>query len=216
MVDTELLRQTVGNLDDKRLDALLDEFLVSGPGAEEARSVLASCQQGMDVVGERFGNGKYFVGDLVFAGSMLAGAVEKLKPLLGFATGNSFAGTVVLGTVEGDIHFIGKNLFKTMLEAANFRVIDLGIDQPPAAFVKAVEQYRPEVVGLSALLSTAVDSMRETVEALKTAGLHRKTKIYIGGSIVSESVCGYVGADAWSTNAYEAVQQCRKWAEKQT
>lgn len=214
MIDTALLKQAVGDLEDVRALELLNAFLAETPDAVAAREVLAAFQQGMDIVGERFGSGQYFVGDLVFAGSLLAEAVEKLKPLLGFGSGSFSAGTVVLGTVAGDIHYIGKNLFKTMLEAANFRVIDIGIDQPPQAFVNAAGLYMPDIIGLSGLLSTAVDSMRETVEALKAAGLRRHMKIYIGGSIVNRSVCEYVAADAFSTNAYEAVQQCRRWTRK--
>ncbi|MCL2493424.1 MAG: cobalamin-dependent protein [Clostridiales bacterium] len=211
MIDTALLKQAVGDLEEARAMELLGTFLEETPDAADAREVLASFQQGMDIVGERFGSGQYFVGDLVFAGSLLAEAVEKLKPLLGFGSGDFSAGTVVLGTVAGDIHYIGKNLFKTMLEAANFRVIDIGIDQAPPAFVNAAAAYAPDIIGLSGLLSTAVDSMRETVEALKAAGLRRRSKVYIGGSIVNRSVCQYTGADAFSTNAYEAVQVCKHW-----
>ena len=214
MVDAALLKQAVGDLEEARVLELLDAFLAEAPDAAAARDVLAACQQGMDIVGERFSSGLYFVGDLVIAGALLSEAVEKLKPLLGFGSGDFQAGTVVLGTVAGDIHFIGKNLFKTMLEAANFRVIDIGIDQPPQAFVEAAGAYAPDIVGLSGLLTTAVDSMRETVEALKAAGFRRRLKIYIGGSVVNRSVCEYVGADAFSANAYEAVQQCKQWMTK--
>ncbi|MDR3364885.1 MAG: cobalamin-dependent protein [Clostridiales Family XIII bacterium] len=211
MIDTELLKASVGALQEDRVNAVIDGFLAGEKSGEEARLALTACQEGMYIVGERFENGTYFVGDLVFAGSLLAAAVEKLKPLLGFGGGACQAGTVVLGTVEGDIHFIGKNLFKTMLEAANFRVIDIGIDQPPRAFAEAAEKYRPEIIGLSGLLTTAVDSMRETVEALKEAGLRKSAKIFIGGSIVNEGICAYIGADDYSRNAYEAVRKCREW-----
>ena len=211
MIDTELLRISVGNLDEERVTALLEDFFGSGPGEEDARTALTACQEGMYIVGERFENGTYFVGDLVFAGSMLAAAVEKFKPLLGFGAGGGNVGVVVLGTVEGDIHFIGKNLFKTMLETENFRVIDIGIDQPPKAFVEAAEKYGADIAGLSGLLTTAVDSMRETVLAFEEAGIRKRTRIFIGGSIVTDEICAYVGADDWSRNAYEAVRRCLKW-----
>jgi len=211
MIDTELLKRSIGDLDEDSAYGLLDTFLASSPGEEDARSVLSACQEGVYIVGERFEKGVYFVGDLVFAGSMLAAAVEKLKPLLGFGGGNYTVGTVVLGTVEGDIHFIGKNLFKTMLEAVNFRVIDIGIDQSPQAFVDAVMKYKPDIVGLSGLLTTAVDSMRETVLALEETDIRKTVKVYIGGSIVNEDIRTYVGADDWSRNAYEAVLKCREW-----
>jgi methylmalonyl-CoA mutase cobalamin-binding domain/chain len=211
LIDTEALKISVGELEEERVDALLDAFLASSPTEEDARAVLAAYQAGTDLVGERFEQGRYFVGDLVFAGSMFAAAVEKLKPLLGFSGGGHTVGTVILGTVEGDIHFIGKNLFKTMLEAASFRVIDIGIDQPPQAFADAAVRYDADIVGLSGLLTTAVDSMRETVEALKMAGVRRKVKVIIGGSIVTGDICIYAGADDWCRNAYEAVGKCRAW-----
>ncbi|MDR3304837.1 MAG: cobalamin-dependent protein [Clostridiales Family XIII bacterium] len=211
MIDCDVFRKAIGNLEEEHVADLIDAFLASQPCEEDARDVLNACQQGMEIVGERFGQGAYFVGDLVFAGAMLTSALEKLKPLLGFGNGDFSEGTVVLGTVEGDVHHIGKNLFKTMLEAANFRVIDIGIDQPPKAFAEAAIRYKPDIVGLSGLLTTAVDSMRETALALKEAGLRRKVKIFIGGNIVGDSVCDYVGADAWSRNAYEAVLQCKAW-----
>ncbi len=138
MIDTKLLKSCVGDLNEEAASGLLEDFLSGNPDEEDARAALTAYQEGMDIVGERFERGEYFVGDLVFAGSMLSAAVEKLKPLLGFGVGKYMVGTVVLGTVEGDVHFIGKNLLKTMLEAANFRVIDIGIDQPPQAFADAV------------------------------------------------------------------------------
>jgi methylmalonyl-CoA mutase cobalamin-binding domain/chain len=215
VIDTEILRFSFGELDEQRVNTLLDDFLSSSPTEEDARTVLAACQSGTDIVGERFEQGRYFVGDLVFAGSLFAAAVEKLKPLLGFSGSKGSIGTVILGTVEGDIHFIGKNLFKTMLEAASFRVIDIGIDQPPKAFADAAVRYEADIVGLSGLLTTAVDSMRETVEALKTAGVRRKVKVILGGSIVTADICMYAGADDWSRNAYEGVGKCRAWVNLQ-
>ena len=211
MINTEELKISVGELEEERVNQLLDEFLASSPDDADVRAVLAAYQAGTDIVGERFEEGRYFVGDLVFAGSLFSGAVEKLKPLLGFRGEGSSIGIVILGTVEGDVHYIGKNLFKTMLEAASFRVIDIGIDQPPQAFAEAAVRYDADIVGLSGLLTTAVDSMRQTVDALKEVGIRRKVKVILGGSIVSEEICNYSGADDWSKNAYEAVGKCRKW-----
>ncbi|GHU67951.1 cobalamin-binding protein [Clostridia bacterium] len=216
MIETENLKIAVGELDEERVNAFLDASLAFSPTEEDARAVLAAYQAGMDIVGERFEQGRYFVGDLVFAGSLFAAAVEKLKPLLGFSGGEGRIGMVILGTVEGDIHFIGKNLFKTMLEAASFHVIDIGIDQPPKAFADAAVRYQADIVGLSGLLTTAVDSMRDTVEALKAAGIRRKVKVILGGSIVTEAICTYAGADDWSRNAYEGVGKCRNWMRAKT
>ena len=211
MINTEELKISVGDLEEERVNEFLDTFLASSPSNEDVQAVLTAFQAGTDIVGERFEEGRYFVGDLVFAGSLFSGAVEKLKPLLGFGGNGNTIGTVVLGTVEGDIHFIGKNLFKIMLEVANFRVVDIGIDQPPQAFADAAVKYNADIVGLSGLLTTAVDSMRQTVDAIVATGIRRRVKVILGGSIVNEDIRIYTGADDWSKNAYEAVGKCRNW-----
>ncbi|MDR1567004.1 MAG: B12-binding domain-containing protein, partial [Treponema sp.] len=134
MIDTTKLKQTVGELDEDSVNEMLDQFLASNPSGDEARQVVEACQQGMEIVGANFEKGEYFVGDLIFAGELLTASIAKLKPLLG-SGGTGTRGVIVLGTVEGDIHDIGKNIFKGMAEAAGFKVMDIGIDQPPFAFV---------------------------------------------------------------------------------
>lgn len=210
MIETAALKQAVGDLDEDLVMSLLDEFIESNPGEQETQSVVAACQEGMDIVGEYFEEGEYFVGDLIFAGELLSTAIDKLKPLLGNAETN-VVGTLVLGTVEGDIHDIGKNIFRSMCEAAGFRVIDLGIDQPPEAFVKAVKENKPEIVGFSGVLTLSIDSMKRTCAALDEAGVRDGLKVTIGGNAVSAEACEFIGADYWSKNAAEAVKHCRKW-----
>jgi methanogenic corrinoid protein MtbC1 len=210
MIDTAKLKQIVGDLDEEELNAMLDGFLASNPSGEDARKVVDACQQGMEIVGANFEKGEYFVGDLIFAGELLTASIEKLKPLLG-SGGTGTKGTIVLGTVEGDIHDIGKNIFKGMSEAAGFTVVDIGIDQSPAAFVEAVKQNRPAVVGFSGVLTLSIDSMKRTVEALAGAGLRDCVKIIIGGNAVNQEACTHAGADAWSKNAAEAVKVCGSW-----
>jgi methanogenic corrinoid protein MtbC1 len=210
MIDTAKLKQIVGELDEDQVHDLLDQFIATKPGAEDARKVVDACQQGMEIVGSNFEKGEYFVGDLIFAGELLTASIEKLKPFLG-GGGTGTKGTIVLGTVEGDIHDIGKNIFKGMAEAAGFTVVDIGIDQPPAAFVKAVQDNKPKVVGFSGVLTLSIDSMKRTVEALKEAGLRDGLKITIGGNAVNEEACIYTGADTWSKNAAEAVKTCGSW-----
>jgi len=206
----EQIRQTVADLEDERLSALLGEFLASAPDEERAREVLAACQQGMELVGERFGAGAYFVGDLVTAGSMLAGAVERLKPLLGFASGDAASGTLVLGTVEGDIHDIGKNIYKALSEAAGFKVVDIGIDQKPEAFVEAVKESGAELVGLSGVLTLSIASMKNTVEALEAAGLKGKVKVLVGGAPITQTYADEIGADGTATNAASAAELAKQ------
>ncbi|MDR1914800.1 MAG: cobalamin-dependent protein, partial [Clostridiales bacterium] len=179
MIDTLKLKQIVGELDEDSVNETLDQFLSSNPSSDDARKVVEACQQGMEIVGDKFEKGEYFVGDLIFAGELLTASIEKLKPLLG-SDNEKARGTIVLGTVVGDIHDIGKNIFKGMSEAAGFKVVDIGIDQPAESFVKAVKENSPEVVGFSGVLTLSIDSMKETVEALKSAGLREGVKIIIG------------------------------------
>jgi methanogenic corrinoid protein MtbC1 len=210
MIDTGKLKQIVGELDEDQVNEILDKFIASKPSGDDARAVVEACQQGMEIVGSNFEKGEYFVGDLIFAGELLTSSIEKLKPLLG-SGGSGNRGTVVLGTVEGDIHDIGKNIFKGMAEAAGFKVVDIGIDQAPAAFVKAVKENKPKIVGLSGVLTLSIDSMKRTIAALKEAGLRDSVKIEIGGNAVNAEACTFVGADAWSKNAAEAVKICGTW-----
>jgi methanogenic corrinoid protein MtbC1 len=165
----------------------------------------------MAIVGQKFEGQEYFVGDLIFAGELLTGCIDKLKPYLGSGAEGT-KGPIVLGTVEADIHDIGKNIFNGMAEAAGFKVIDIGIDQKPEAFVEAVKKDNPKIVGFSGVLTLSIDSMKKTVEALKAAGLRDKVKVIIGGNAVNAEACTHVGADAWTKNAADAVKMCGEWA----
>jgi methanogenic corrinoid protein MtbC1 len=164
----------------------------------------------MNIVGSKFETGEYFVADLIYAGDIMGEAAAALKPLL---TGESAAklGKMVLATVKGDIHDIGKNIVKAILEAGGIDVIDLGVDVDPTAIVEATKKNGAKIVGLSGVLTVAIDSMKETVEAFKADGLRDKVKIIIGGNPVTESYCALVGADAWTLNAAESVVICQKW-----
>ena len=210
MIDTGILTQLAGELDEDAVNEILDTFIASDPSGDEVQKVVEACQQGMEIVGANFEKGEYFVGDLIFAGELLTGVIEKLKPLMD-SDGSVSRGVIVLGTVEGDIHDIGKNIFKGMAEAAGFTVVDIGIDQAPAAFVHAVRENAPKIVGLSGVLTLSIDSMKRTVQALKDAGLRDALKIAIGGTAVSPQACEYAGADTWSKNAAEAVKTCILW-----
>jgi methylmalonyl-CoA mutase cobalamin-binding domain/chain len=210
MIDLAKLKETVGELDEDGVTKLLDQFIGSKPNGDDARKVVEACQQGMEIVGNNFEKGVYFVGDLIFAGELLTESINKLKPFLGSGA-SATRGTVVVGTVEGDIHDIGKNIFKGMAEAAGFKVVDIGIDQKPAAFVAAAKENKAAIVGLSGVLTLSIDSMKKTIEALKEAGLRSNVKVTIGGNAVNEDACKYVGADAWSKNAAEAVKVCGTW-----
>lgn len=212
MLDTGLLTKAVGDLDEDSVIKQLQEFAATNPSPEEAQKAVAACQSGMGIVGELFEQGEYFVGDLIFAGDLLTNAVEILKPYLGGATSEKI-GTIVLGTVAGDLHDIGKNIFKSMAEAAGFEVHDLGIDQSPENFVEKVKEVKPEIVGMSGVLTLALESMKLTVDALRDAGLRDSIKVIIGGNPVTKEACEQIGADAFTTNAAEGVKICQGWVK---
>jgi len=137
---------------------------------------------------------------------------DMAKPLIQQdASGSKAAGTVVLGTVEGDLHDIGKNIVTFMLEINGYKVVDLGIDVPVASFIESIKEHKPQVVGLSGFLTLAFDAMKKTVEAIKEAGLRDNLKIMIGGGQVDETVKNYTGADAFGLNAMDAVSLCKHW-----
>ncbi|MDR2740565.1 MAG: cobalamin-dependent protein [Treponema sp.] len=211
MIDLNLLKETVGKLEEEKTNTLLEEFVALNPDSKETWRVVETFHQGMEIVGDRFEIGKYCAGDLIFAGELLASSIEKLKPLLGVSTGSS-RGLILLGTVEGDVHDIGKNILKSLSEISGFKVKDIGVDQKPASFVQAVREYHPRVLGLSGVLTLSIASMKQTIDAITEAGLREGLKISIGGNTVNEEVCRYVGADSWSKDAMEAVKIFESWA----
>ncbi|HHX74215.1 MAG TPA: cobalamin-binding protein [Firmicutes bacterium] len=212
MFDAEQLRQAVGNLEEDKVMEILQAFVATNPSEDEAQQAVAACQSGMAIVGDLFEQGEYFVGDLIFAGELLTNAIEILKPVLGSASTTKI-GKIVLGTVAGDLHDIGKNIFRSMAEAAGFEVFDLGIDQPAANFVNKVKEVQPEIVGMSGVLTLALEAMKDTVDALKEAGVRDSIKIIIGGNPVTKEACEQIGADAFTTNAAEGVKICQGWVK---
>lgn len=212
MIDVKQVTQFIGELDEEQVMSTLEEFVESNPTEEDAQKVLVACQEGMAIVGELFENGEYFVGDLIFAGELLSDAMNVLKPVIGGET-IAKVGSIVIGTVRGDLHDIGKNIFNSMCEAAGFEVYDLGIDQAVEAFIEKVKEVKPDIVGLSGVLTLALESMKQTVDGLKEAGLRDSVKIIIGGNPVTKQICEHIGADAFTTNAAEGVKICQAWVK---
>jgi methanogenic corrinoid protein MtbC1 len=175
--------------------------------------VLQLCRDAMDIVGKRFENGEYFLPELVLAGEMLDTIGAIAKPLIKHAPGEEpkKLGRVLIGTVHGDLHDIGKNIVSFLLDINGFEVKDIGIDVPVKSFIDEISAFRPDVVGLSGFLTLAFDSMKETIEALEKAGLRDKFKVMIGGGQIDETVRAYTGADAFGTNAVDAVNLCKSW-----
>jgi len=175
--------------------------------------ILDAAREAMGIVGERYQEGVYFLPELMMAGEMLTqiSDVTKSKMAQTTATGAKHLGKVVIGTVQGDIHDIGKDIVTFMLDVNGFEVHDLGVDVPPQKFVEAVQDLRPQVVGLSGFLTLAFDAMKDTVAALKAAGLRDQVKIMIGGGQIDERIREYTGADAWGRDAMAAVNLAKQW-----
>ena len=208
MIDFENLAVAMGELDEDTVKELLEA--VDSP--EAADKAMEACQKGMDTVGKLFEEGEYFVGDLIYAGELMTDAVEVLKPYL---TGGESAGAktrMILCTVKDDLHDIGKNIVRSMLEANGFDVLDLGIDVAPATIVERAKTENIKIVALSGVLTLALDSMKATVEAFKAAGLE-DVKIIIGGAPVSAEACKNVGADEWAHSPQKTVATCKAWAD---
>lgn len=210
MVDLQALTKAVGDLDEVKVLALLNDFVASNPSGDDAQEAISACQHGMSIVGDLFEKNEYFVGDLIFAGELLTSAINILKPYI-ITSDSSNIGSIVIGTVKGDLHDIGKNIFKNMAEAAGFVVYDLGINQSPSAFVEKIKEVHPNIIGLSGILTLSLDSMQKTVELFEKEGLRDNVKIIIGGNPVTEQACEQIGADAFTTNAAEGVKICQGW-----
>ena len=173
--------------------------------------VLDNCREAMTLIGQRFEAGDCFVPELILAGEVLRQISEVVKPKLTQTVTQKKLGRVVIGTVEGDIHDIGKDIVTFMLDVNGFDVHDLGVDVPAAKFVEEVKTFQPQVVGLSGFLTLAYDPMKNTVQALKDAGLRNKVKIMIGGGQIDDQIRQYTGADAYGKDAMAAVALAKQW-----
>lgn len=210
MLDFEALAQAMGELDEDTMTDILKSVMADG--GSEAPKAMEACQKGMDTVGKLFEEGEYFVGDLIYAGELMTQAVSIMKSALAVGDGSGPKTKMILCTVKNDLHDIGKNIVKAMLEANGFEVIDLGIDVPPAKIVETAKAEGVKIVALSGVLTLALDSMKDTVEAFKAAGLRDDVHIIIGGAPVSEDALHITGADEWAHSPQKTVQTCKSWA----
>jgi len=204
---SEQLKTALSDLEEDLVLKLVQQSL---DASEDPMTILADCREGMALVGKRYETSEYYVSDLIMAGEIF----KQANALVGakfHIEGGEKRGKVVVGTVKGDIHDIGKDLVVSLLKAANYEVIDLGVDTPPAKFVEAVKDNGARVVGLSGLLTISFDSMKDTVDALEAAGLRSGVKVMVGGGPVTEQVRAYVGADAMGADAQAAVALCNQW-----
>jgi methanogenic corrinoid protein MtbC1 len=202
------LVNTLADLKEQEAIKIVKDRLSAG---EDPFKIMGDARKGMEIVGKRFASSEYFIPDLVYSGEILKAVTEIVKPKLATTMESKKLGKIVFGTVAGDIHDIGKDIVVFMLDVNGFEVYDLGIDVPVQKFVDKIKETGAPVVGLSGFLTLAFDSMKETVDAIKAAGLREKVKVMIGGGQMSDEIKNYTGADAYGKDAMAGVTLAKNW-----
>ncbi len=204
----EDLVSALADLEEKEAGKIVEDRLNAG---EDPLKILDDARRALEIVGERFASGEYFIPDLLYSGEILKGITAMVKPRLSKTTAVRRLGKIVFGTVAGDIHDIGKDIVVFMLDVNGFEVYDLGVDVPAEKFVEKIKETGAGIVGLSGFLTLAFESMKQTIQAIKYAGLRDKVKIMIGGGQIDEQVRGFAGADAYGKDAIDAVNLAKSW-----
>lgn len=204
----EDLVKTLADLKEKEVLKIVQDRLGTG---EDPLKILDDARRAVEIVGKRFSEGEYFIPDLVYSGEILKAITDMVKPKISRGAEVKRVGKVIVGTVAGDIHDIGKDIVVFMLDVNGFEVFDLGVDVPAQKFVDTIKETGSTVIGLSGFLTLAFDSMKETVEAVKKAGLRDKVKIMIGGGQIDDQVKVFAGADAYGKDAMAAVTLAKGW-----
>ena len=204
------LSDAIVQLDLKRVEEICRKAI--GVGISPGK-MMESMSQGMDIVGQKYEAREYFLAELIMAGEVMKTGLKVLEPYLKIEKGEKgrFLGKVVIGTVKGDLHDLGKDLAKTLLESAGFEVLDRGVDVSPEEFVKAVKEQKPDILAMSALLTVSLAEVENTINELKKAGLRNKVKIILGGAPVTVEFGKKIGADAVGVDAVQGVKICREW-----
>ena len=199
----------VAELNEQTVLALVQERLSAG---DDPLSVVEDCQEGMRRVGEHYEQGRYYLSGLIMAGEIFREVMELAQPVIEAQISGEESGRVLLGTVQGDIHDIGKNIQGMLLSCHGFTVYDLGVDVPPAEFLAQAKKVKPDIIGLSGLLTSSYDVMRDTITLIRDTSVPELADlpIIIGGTSINEQVCQYVGADHWVINAMEGVRLCQR------
>jgi methylmalonyl-CoA mutase cobalamin-binding domain/chain len=207
------LSTLVADLDEDAVLALVQERITAG---DDPLQIIDACNAGMRVVGQKYESGEYFVSGLIMAGEIFREVVELVQPLLEKRAEGNSSGLVLIGTVSGDIHDIGKNMLGMLLSCYGFTVIDLGVDVPPAEFAQKAIDIKPDIVGLSGLITASFEMMKATITVLreKAAAANVSFTIMIGGGMMDEQVCHYVGADYWEKDAMSGVRLCQRLMAK--
>ncbi|HIE13806.1 TPA: cobalamin-binding protein [Candidatus Bathyarchaeota archaeon] len=203
--------EAVVNLDIDNIQRFCKEAVEAGISAYKV--VTEGMAKGMDIVGQKYEANEYFLAELIMAGETMKEGMKVLEPYLK-AEEKKVLGKIVIGTVRGDLHDIGKNIAATLLSSAGFEIIDLGVDVSPEQFVEAVKKNKPDIVAMSALLTTTMMEMENTIKALEEAGLRDKVKIIIGGAPITTEYAKKIGADAAAKDAVDGVNICKSWVAK--
>jgi 5-methyltetrahydrofolate--homocysteine methyltransferase len=206
MSDLQAITETLITGDGDKLKELVQGAIDAGVSANEI--LQKALIVGMDIVGEKMESGDMFIPEVLMSAQAMATSVEILKPLLAEGESSS-AGKVVIGTVKGDLHDIGKNLVVMMMESAGFEVIDLGVDVDPAKFVAAIKENKPNIVGLSALLTTTMPMMKKSIQSIEESGLRDGLKIIVGGAPVNKAFADEIGADGYAPDAGSASKMAK-------
>ncbi len=197
------------NLIELERDKVLSEVKERLIQGEDPMSIFKECKEGMVLIGERYKKKEYFLAELMLSGDLFKEVMELIEPYLGEKkTEGDIKGKIILVTIQGDIHDLGKNILATLLKLEGFKVYDLGVDVDPAVVVEKVKEIQPDFLGFSALLTITFDPMKEVIDKLEKAGLRDKLKIMVGGGITTTLVKDYIGADFQTVDAMEGVQYC--------
>ena len=205
----------VADLREPDVLALVKKRLAHG---ENPLTIIEDCQQGLQQVGERYEKQEYFLSGLIMGGEIFRQVMEMVQPTIEEQLSGNDSGTILLGTVKGDIHDIGKNNLSMLLTCYGFSVQDLGVDVPPSEFLLQALQSKPDIIGLSGLLTSSYDAMLDTIKLIRMSGDHDllEAPIIIGGNQLNEQVCQYVGADYWVNDAMNGVRLCQEIMHKKT
>ena len=203
-----MVEELTAALVDFRKEEVIEAVKSRAERGESPVQILAECRRGMTIVGERFQKGEYFLAELMLSGEIFKGAMAILEPYLAKTNPSKPLGKVVLATLKGDIHDLGKDIVAIMLKAQGFEVYNLGVDVSPNIVIDKVKETTPDFVGFSALITTAFDSMKQTAIMLQEAGLREQFKLMVGGGVTTPAVKEYVGADFQTTDATEGVAYC--------
>ena len=211
MVDLSLLSKAIEGGDRVKSVQLVEEALNSGVNPQDI--IVQGLQSGMGAVGEKYSSGEYFLPDMLMAARAMTTSLEVLKPSLK-GEQMSTIGRVVIGTVQGDMHDIGKNVVATFLRGNGFEVFDLGLNVPVEKFIEEVRERAPDILGLSSLLTTTMPIMGSIIKALETAGLRSKVKVIVGGAPVTQNYADFIGADAYAHDGGRAFPVCKQLLDK--